>query len=167
MSYKKIKNWFRKDGQFSWGCFTKKVKDYPCTSIDIYIKEMHESIDVDCAWTIISDDDTIYEDHSTNHNNNHGNLTLAIPHTHKFVQIYAVNDNDHVEYEEVWLSNIKMPQEIEQKIEEAKKSGKAIKRGNAWSPNAVSKAISDWVWRQTGLTVDFNFDPSLNRLDLV
>lgn len=157
-TYKKVKNWFRKDGHFDWNCNTKKVKDHPCVSINVYIKEMHDSIDLDCAWTIISDDDTIYEDMNPN---NQVNLSVVVPHTHKFVQIYAVND-DRVEYEEIWPVKSKMPQEASQKIEDAKKNGKAIKNGNAWDPKTVSKAVSDWVWRQTGLTVDFTFNPSLD-----
>lgn len=164
-TYKKVKNWFRKDGHFSWGCNTKRVKDHPCVSIDVYIKEMHDSIDLDCAWTIISDDDTIYDD--LNSNNHQVNVSIPVSHTHKFVQIYAANDDEKIEYEEIWPVNTKMPQETCQKIEDAKKNGKAIKNGNAWDPKAVSKAIGDWVWRQTGLTVDFTFDPKLNRIDLV
>lgn len=155
-SNKKIKNWFRKDGQFAWGCGTKKVKDHPCVSIEVYIKEMHDSIDVDCAWTIISDDDTFYED-----SNGNGNLNIVVPHTHKFVQIHDPDDDSKIEYEQIWPANAKASQEIEDKIANAKSKGMAIKRGNAWNPKTVSKAISDWVWRQTGLTVDFNFDPKL------
>lgn len=157
-SPKKIKNFFRKDGQFTWGC-TKKVKNHPCVSVPVYIKELKDSLDLNSAWTIISDNDGIYED--SPNGNHYESPVIMLGHTHKFIQIHVAGDDTKIEYEEIWPVNTKMPQEIEAKINEAKKSNMGIKYGNAWDSKTISKTISDWIWRQTGLTVDFNFDPKL------
>lgn len=154
-NYRKIKNYFRKDGKFNWGC-QKKAKGYPIDSIDVYIKELKESLGIDYAWTVVSDDDN-YEDSS-----NHPSPSICLSSSHKFVQIYDPK-SQKVVYEEIWPLYSKVPEEVQKNINEAKNNGMAIKQGNAWDPKIVSKEISDWVWKQTGFTVDFNFDPSLTK----
>lgn len=156
---KKIKNFFRKDGKFTWGCI-KKVKNYPCSSVEIYIKELKDSLDLDSVWTIISDNDGIYEDNANS--NYYDSPVIVVAHSHKFIQIHVGSDDSKIEYEEVWPANAKMPKEVEDKINDAQKNGMNIKRGNAWDSKLISKIVSDWVWRQTGNTVDFFFDPNLS-----
>lgn len=154
-NYKKIKNWFRKDGKFNWGC-AKKVKGYPVDSIDVYIKELKESLDIDYAWSIISNDEGLYEE------THQLNPSITISHTHKFVQIFDPK-NQKIVHEEILPLYSKISEELQKIINQAKVNGMSIKQGNAWDPKIVSKEISDWVWRQTGFTVDFYFDPALTK----
>lgn len=153
-NYKKIKNFFRKDGQFGWNC-AKKVKNYPINSVSVYIMEIKNSLGIDCAWEVVSDDDLIEE------SANSTNPSIVLSHTHKFIQIYD-SKTDKIVYEEVWPLYSKIPEEVQNKIAEAKTNSYAIKQGNAWDPKLISKKISDWVWHQTGRTVDFNFDPMIS-----